>query len=140
MIKLTLKQLNFGLQALAIVGNQPIRNNAKLAYNLSKIIKALRAENDIAREQEAAIFRQFDAKEENGRLWFDADQLTPDQQSDFNKQIGDLHAVEVEIWGNQITVAEIDAAGLSLSPIQFEQLDWLIKEESENESQLNYNG
>ena len=126
MVKLKLQQLNAALQALTVIGLQPIRGNAKLGYNLSKIIKCLKAEIEIAREQEAAIFRSFNAKEENGQLFFDEGQLDSTQEKEFNQQIKDLHAIEIEVWGSQITLAEIDAAGLSLSPVQFEQLDWLI--------------
>lgn len=135
MLKLTIDQIASSLHALTAIGNQPIRGNATLAYNLSKIIKGLRIEAETAREQEAKLFRLFGAHEKDQQLWFEPDQLTAEQKADFGKQQTDLHAVEIEIWGNPILVREIDAAGLSLSPIQFEQLDWLIKDESETEAQ-----
>lgn len=140
MLKLTIADVGVSLQALTQIGTQAIRGNAKLAYNIGKIIKGLKAESDFAREQEANVFRNLGATEKDGRLSFEIGQLSEEQQKEFTKQLEDCYSIEVEIWGNQITVAEIDAAGLSLSPIQFEQLHWLIKDESENESQLNHNG
>ena len=137
MVKLTIGQVNNSLQALSIIGGQPMKGNAKLAYNISKILKGLRVEAETAREQEEKLFREFDAQEKDGRLFFESDQLSSDQQTEFGQRIKDLYSVEVEIWGSQITLAEIDAAGLALSPAQFEQLDWLIADpESEKPKEL----
>ena len=118
-----------------IIGSQPIKGNAKLGYNIGKVISELKQSGQIAKEQEQALFISFGAIEKNGQLCFEDGQLSPDEDRDFETQYAAIQNLEIEIWGTPILLHEIDAAGLSLAPIQYDLLSWLIADPANENAQ-----
>jgi hypothetical protein len=129
MLKITAKQLIESTGAFAEFASERITGNQKLAYNIGKTWKQARAEVDALKEQEINILKNFGAKEADAGRWsVDWKTLDDQQKADLKKQREDLNAIEIELWGNQITLEEIEKAKINLSPSQFDLLSWLIVE------------
>lgn len=134
MILLTSKQLFESFASLALLMTQRI-TNPRFSYNLSKTWKQFQAEAESLREQERAIYADYGAKEitlENGAkgLSVDLESLTDTEQSAFTERLKEMQSIPIEIWGHPLTLAEIEAAKIELSPNDFCLLDWLITDEA----------
>ena len=129
MLKIDAKTLFESFTALQELATQKISGNAKLAYNLGKTLKCVKTEIEQLQTQEIAIFKEFGGVEvPGGGVKIPEDSLTPERQEEFNKARKDLLAVEVELWGNEITLEELEKAKVELSAGQCAALSWLLKE------------
>lgn len=129
MLKLTAKQLIESSGAFAQFAAEKITGHQKLAYNIGKTWKAAKAEIQSLQEQEIEILKGFGAKESENGVWqIDWKELDDQQKADLKKQREDFNAIEIELWGTQITLEEIEKAKIDLSPSQFDLLSWLIVE------------
>ena len=129
MLKIDAKTLFESFTALQELATQKISGNAKLAYNLGKTLKCVKTEIEQLQTQEIAIFKEFGGVEvPGGGVKIPEDSLTPERQEEFNKARKDLLAVEVELWGNEITLEELEKGKVELSAGQCAVLGWLIKE------------
>lgn len=135
MLTLTAKELFESFPALAALVGQKIKT-ARVAYNLSKTWKAFQAEAETLRAQEERLFKEFGGKEavlENGvkAVTVDFDQMSEGARALFDRKRNELHEISVEVWGTQLTLEQIEAAGLELSGADFLALSWLIADEAD---------
>ena len=131
-LKLTAKELTDSLPAFALLANEKVKKNPKLAYNLGKTSKALRVEGEALKAQELDIFKEFGAKEEkNGQFHLDRPAMSEERRAEFDQRMKDLQAIEVEVWGTKLTLAEIEKFEIELSPIQYDLLSWMIADPDE---------
>ena len=128
MLKIDAKTLFESFTALQELATQKISGNAKLAYNLGKTLKCVKTEIEQLQTQEIAIFKEFGGIENNGQVQIPEGSLTTERQEEFNKARKDLLAVEVELWGSEITLEELEKAKVELSAGQCAALSWLLKE------------
>lgn len=136
MLTLTIKQLRDSLSSFTTLAQQPIVN-VRLAYNLSKTLKALQEEAKHVSEQESAIFQQYGGEQKrlpNGaQAWtVDIENWTKEKRRDFELALSELADLTIEVWGSKITLDQIEAASLKLSAADFALLSWLIQDEDEH--------
>lgn len=128
MLKLTAKQLIESEMPFALLAVEKIQGNPKLAYNIGKTWKEAKKEIEAIREQIVEVYKAFGAKEDNGQFELGLKELSTEQKAEFDRQIKEVHAIEIELWGSPITLAEIEKAKMDLSPSQCDLLSWLIVE------------
>ena len=129
MLKLTAKQLIESTGAFAEFASEKITGNPKLAYNIGKTWKQAKSELDHLKEQEINILKNFGAKETDAGIWsLDWKTLDDEQKAKLKEEREALNAIEIELWGTQITLEEIEKVKINLSPSQFDLLSWLIVE------------
>lgn len=128
MLKLTAKELIESSLAFAQLAAEKITGNPKFAYNIGKTWKAAKEEIERIREQELEIYKAFGAKEEEGEVRLSLKEMDAPSRRDLEAQLKELHSIEIELWGNLITLAEIEKAKIDLSPSQCDLLSWLIVE------------
>lgn len=127
MLKLTIQELTQSYQAFSALAAQKFKG-VKLRWNIARTLGEFKKEIDHVREQESEIYKAFDAIEEKGFLRLDPEKMTPERQKEFDRQIKELQAIEVEIWGHPLTLTQIEEAGIDLSPAEMDNLRWLIEE------------
>ena len=128
-LKVDAKTLFESFQGLQELATQKISGNAKLAYNLGKTLKCVKTEIEQLQAQEIGIFKEFGGVEiPGGGVKIPEDSLTPEKQKEFDQARKDLLAVEVELWGSEITLDELEKGKVELSAGQCSVLSWLIRE------------
>lgn len=129
MLKVDAKSLLESFQGLTELATQKISGNAKLAYNLGKTLKNVKSELEQIQAQEIAIFKEFGGVEiPGGGIKIPDDSLTAEKQEEFNKARKDLQDLEIELWGEQVSLEDLEKAKVELSAGQCAVLGWLIKE------------
>lgn len=126
MLKLTLAELKDSLPAFSNLVNQRINASAKISYNLGKTWRSIQTETEHLRENEITILKKYGAVETPNGWKVDPDKLSEAKKAKLEKELDDLYAVEIEVWGTKLKLEEIENAAISLTPAQFAQLDWLI--------------
>lgn len=132
MLSLTIKDLFESFAPFGELAAQKLTNQ-KLAYNIAKTFKALRSELEIAQEKQIEIFKRYGGKQTGDRwqIEWPADTL-PSTKETFQKELNDLNAVPVEVWGTQLKFSELVAAKIELSPAAMASLDgWFLLDDSD---------
>lgn len=121
-MKLTLKQLRESYAVLENVATQKPKS-AKLGYRLGRILRSAQSEMEGLHKAHIELLEAYGA-EKNGEGVL---QCPKASLVDFNPAFDELLTTEIELWGEPLTVDEIDGQ-LELSGIEYAILDWLVVE------------
>ena len=130
MLKLTIQELTQSFQTFSALAAQKFKG-VKLRWNIARTFGEFKKEIEHVREQEGDIYKSFEAIQDTGFLRLDPEKMTPERQQEFERQIKELQAIEVELWGHPLTLTQMEEAGIDLSPAEMDSLHWLIVEEAE---------
>jgi hypothetical protein len=122
MIKTNLRTLLNSAGALNVLANQPLP--ARAGYRLGKIVSAVGDElkaYDAARR--AACARYGPLNEKTGQY-----DIPDDKKGDFEREIAELQASEVEIGGDVLPLSAIESASVPAAALL--ALDWLIVDDA----------
>jgi hypothetical protein len=123
-LKITLKELNDSYQALLRLAQKELpKEQHKLAYKLSRIVKGAKGEIEALNESQIDLMRKC------GFVQGEQD-VEPRLIDDFNRQSLKFmrETMTGEIWGDPIRLSEL-VEHVSISPLDLALLDWLIVEE-----------
>jgi hypothetical protein len=125
-IKISLQQLNESYNALLKLAQKEFpKDQHKLTYKLSRIVKAARTEAECLGDSLNDLMRKCGF--EPGST-----DATPDQIKDYTAQAKAFMATTmVELWGDPIKLDELYA--VEISPFDLALLDWLIVDGEEPE-------
>jgi hypothetical protein len=116
--------LNDSYQALLRLAQKELpKEQHKLAYKLSRIVKSAKSEIDALSESQIDLMRKC------GFVQGEQD-VDPKLIDDFNRQASRfLKETRCELWGDPFKLAEL-TAHISISALDLALLDWLIVEEA----------
>jgi hypothetical protein len=127
-MKIALSQLNESYPALVKLAQADFpKEQHKLAYKLSRVVKTAKTEIEIATESANDLMRKcgIEPGQENP---------DPEKWSEFQAQFKAFMREEYcELWGDPIRLEDIGPV-VSISPFDLALLDWLIIEETEQPS------
>lgn len=117
-ITVTLADLLASQQALQSLAQQPLP--ARLAFKLSKVLKAVTKELDTCNETRIKLCDQYGTKREDGSYKF-----SKANEELVNKEYNDLVQTQVTIRGEHIDLE--DLPGLTISAADVIRLAWLME-------------
>lgn len=119
-MNISLKELNDSYQALLRLAEKEFpKEQHKLAYKLSRVVKSAKAEIEALNESQTDLMRKcgFSPGERN---------VDPKTIDDFNRQAARfLKETHCELWGDPFKLSEL-VEYVSISPLDLALLDWLI--------------
>lgn len=125
MITVTLKQLLESESALSTFTKKPWpARSIKISYALGKLYRKVADEFKDYNEARDFLIKS-NGEESEGKVKLKRDKASVEC---FTESIKQLHAVEVELYGEKITLAQIEDAELPMTPEELGLLDWLIIE------------
>lgn len=121
-MKLTLEQLHKSWSALHSLASQTMAAG-KFRRNLRKVYEQCKSEHEMLETEMTALLNEFGQQVSPGQ-W----SIENDRTESFNKRLGELYSVEIEIRGDRILEADLESYGIRMSPVDEILLSWLISE------------
>ena len=125
MIKIKISQLINSTEALQKLANMQLK--AKLAWNVSKLLKATDVEIQDFNETRLNLIKKYGEKDEAGRLITDENdncKIPPEKMSNFTNELTELVETEVDINANKIHIDDLE--NLDFTPADMAVLEAFI--------------
>ena len=109
MIKVTISQLLDSTEALQKLARMQLK--AKLAWNVSKLLKAADVEIQDFNEARLELIKKYGEKDESGELITDENgncKIKPESINDFTTELTELTASEIEINANKVRIDDLE--------------------------------
>lgn len=126
MISITLEQLVNSTDGLKGLSQKTLK--ARPAYAIAKILKAAEAEITSFNDARMNLIKQYGEKDETGELKSDENgnvHIPSEVLADFNKELQELLATEIEINANKIRIDDI--GDVEFTAAEMAQLDDFIE-------------
>ncbi len=127
MIKVKINDLLNATEVLQALSKKSLK--ARLAFDISRILKAADAEVSQFNEARMKILQKYGEKDENGELASDEKgncKITKENLTDFNNELNELVNAEVELNANKISMEALDS--LNFMPVEMVALEPFIEE------------
>ena len=108
---------------IQLLNEKPI-GKPRLAYNLTRTWKDYQEQFKTLSEQRLEILKSHGAAENGDQVT-----LAPEKQTlEFKAEMEEFWQMPITLWGHRLTLEELEAAQINLSPATMIALDWLIGE------------
>jgi hypothetical protein len=124
-MKLTLNELQRGFVSLGKLANQDLP--LKVGYWLGRIAKAAEGEMKNLEDSRIKLVKRLGEEDGEGN-W----SIKPDSMEDFNREMGELLEVSIELPGDKIKLESLGDS-VKLSAIDLINLDWLFEAKADTE-------
>ena len=127
MIQVKLSDLVNSSETLQKLGQKDFK--AKLAWSIARLLKAAETEIQGFTEARMNLIRKYGVKTETGDLFVDEKgnyRVEPEHVNDFNKEVNELAATEVEINANKIPFELLENE--DFTPVDMALLEPFIEE------------
>ena len=125
MIKVKISELLNSTEALQKLARMQLK--AKLAWNVSRLLKAADVEIQDFNEARLNLIRKYGEKDENGELITDENgncKILPESIEEFTAELNELAASEVEINANKVRIDDLE--NLDFTPADMATLETFI--------------
>ena len=127
MIKVKIAELLNSTETLRKISQKDFK--AKVAWQIARILKAAEAEIQGFNDTRMTLIKKYGEKDENGELITDERgncKIPPDNLDEFNTELNDLLATEVEINGDRIEIEQLN--NCDFTPSEMALLEPFIEE------------